>query len=122
MTINPRADVEYEELLVSMRKAAQQALVLFGKARQRHKAIEECNELAVAVAHWADNKATDEEVATEVADVLLMCEQLGLMLGRDLLNTAIKQKLKKLQGILDDAQSPYAEEDPTLLVNVFKDA
>lgn len=122
MTDSIRADVEYGQLLVSMRASAKQALTVFGKVRQQHKAIEECNELAVAVAHWASYKVTDAEVAAEVADVLLMCEQLGLMLGRDVVNTAIKLKLEKLRGILDAQQSPYEEEDPTLLVNVFKDA
>lgn len=47
----------------------------YGRTHQERKALEELAELQVVITHHA----TPEEVKTEIADVLIMAEQIRLM-------------------------------------------
>ena len=51
------------------------ALKHFGAEHQMLKMVEECNELANALMHYIDKRATADEVITELADVVVMLRE-----------------------------------------------
>jgi NTP pyrophosphatase (non-canonical NTP hydrolase) len=66
--------------------------------------IEECAELIAALKHYKRGRIGKEEVINELADVKLMVGQLGWMFGEKELESAIENKLKKLNGLLSTAE------------------
>lgn len=87
-------------------------LRIYGESNQIIKLGEEVGELLQAVSkfHWSSNgnnslgeKATfKESVVTEVADVMVMLEQIKLMVGidEDELSKEIDRKIKRLDVLL----------------------
>ena len=80
-------------------KVLVKAIDFFGPDRQKRKAYEEMAELQVAMEHFADGKATVEEVTTEIADVLIIVSQLAIIFGKEQVEKDIKFKMKRLEGI-----------------------
>lgn len=72
------------------------AIQAWGEEAQIKMAIEECSELIVALLHNFRGKSSPEEVAGEIADVVIMAHQLALMLGPDLVDREIRRKLVRL--------------------------
>ena len=79
----------------------QQAVNKWGTKPQVEQAIEECAELILALRHYDRNKASIADVVSEIADVEIMCEQLRCIFGSFFVDVAKKQKLTRLQGIID---------------------
>lgn len=73
------------------------AIQKWGKEAQMDQAIEECAELIVALRHLRRGKATPEQVASEVADVLIMVGQLRIMLEYALVDRAVRAKMERLE-------------------------
>jgi DNA-directed RNA polymerase subunit F len=78
----------------------EQAVNKFGADHQILKAVEELNELAVALMHYRDGKATSEQVMNEVADVQILFEQLELIFEMESA-PFVHEKLKKLEIIIN---------------------
>lgn len=57
----------------------QEAIKTFGERSQIIKAIEELNELSTALARSLNNIGDSENIAEELADVDVMCEQLCMI-------------------------------------------
>ena len=72
------------------------AVIKWGIYSQTNMAIEECAELIVAIRHSSRNKATMLEVATEIADVEIMCGQLREIIGDEIVTQCKKEKLIRL--------------------------
>lgn len=98
MSINSRTDSKTEKL--------ETIVSSYTYVQQREIFIEECAEAIQAVqkvkrAVYVDSKryakATDELVS-EVADVLIMAQQMRLYLGADKVDTAINYKLDRQIG------------------------
>lgn len=79
----------------------QQAVNKWGTRPQIDQAIEECAELILALRHYDRNKASIADVVSEIADVEIMCAQLRCIFGAFFVDVAKKQKLSRLQGIID---------------------
>lgn len=61
------------------------------------KVIQECSELILALSkHYDDGRGSIEECAEECADVLIVCEQLRLALGPELVDDWRQHKLARL--------------------------
>lgn len=58
--------------------------------------FEECAELINSLCKYNINRATVDDIATEVADVI-MCEQLKFMIGADKVEAEIDKKLERLK-------------------------
>lgn len=71
----------------------QRAIRTFGEENQINMAIEELSELLTAICHYRRKKTNEFQVCTEIADVMIMCEQLRLIFGSDDVDS---EKLKKL--------------------------
>lgn len=74
---------------------------LWGVKSQIHKFSEELGELLVVMHHWYDGKATDEQLADEIADVEIVCCQLTNLIDSKLIHEAKILKLKRLRRRID---------------------
>lgn len=81
------------------------ALRTFGDASQIQKTIEECAELIDALCKFRYARCTREDVITEIADVLIMAEQMALTFGEADVESEKKRKLARLQERIDEANS-----------------
>lgn len=73
------------------------ALDKWGPTAQVNQTVEECAELIVALRHHARGKATRDDVASEVADVLVMALQLRLLVGPNIIDREVVAKMKRLE-------------------------
>lgn len=73
------------------------AVQTFGVDAQINIAIEECAELIVALEHWKRGRNTEADVITEVADVQIVCEQLGYIFGCFDVTVEEAHKLERLE-------------------------
>ena len=88
----------------------QQAIDTFGQESQFKKALEELAELSVKIAHFQDGKCTAADVAGEIADVEIMCEQLRLMIPDGLYLTHQK-KAAKIDRLGQKIHNSITEQD-----------
>lgn len=72
------------------------AIEIGGADLQFRMSIEECLEMALAICHLYRGRADTSNLAEEVADVEIMCGQVRLMIGDDIVDKAKKRKLEKL--------------------------
>jgi phosphoribosyl-ATP pyrophosphohydrolase len=92
------------EEMQSMPSLYEETLQVWGVKAQIHKFSEELGELLVAMHHWYDGKARAEELATEIADVEIVCEQLRTLVGSNKVEHFKTVKLKRLRKRVDDAK------------------
>jgi NTP pyrophosphatase (non-canonical NTP hydrolase) len=72
------------------------ALASYGCDRQILKMAEECAELTVALHHFQDGKVPAAKVIEELADVLIMANQMRLLFGPSHVDLAVDYKLDRL--------------------------
>ena len=87
------------------------ALEAWGASDQVHMMIEECAELVTALAHWRRGRVDRIAVAEEVADVEVMCGQLRVLLGDDLVSKAKQRKLERLKDRIEHWESGARRRD-----------
>ena len=80
----------------------QRAINYFGADMQTQKALEEMGELIVELARRNTGRYDRAHVAEEVADVMIMMEQMRLMIGPDLVDIYIDQKIERLDKKLSE--------------------
>lgn len=68
----------------------------YGSEHQKRKAVEEMAELTTALAREQDNRASAQDVITEIADVYIMLRQLMEIYGKENCKQEIARKLKRL--------------------------
>ena len=73
------------------------ALETGGIDLQFHMAIEEALELGLAILRLYRKRGEIKEVAEEIADVEILCEQLRTMIGDSLIDKIKKEKQQRLQ-------------------------
>lgn len=72
------------------------ALIFFGRDAQRRMAIEEASELIEALVREDRGRTEKKGVITEIADTLIMCEQLSLIYGEEEVKAEKAAKLERL--------------------------
>ncbi|MCF0219338.1 MAG: hypothetical protein HUK14_06115 [Muribaculaceae bacterium] len=82
----------------------QRALTTFGFDHQADKTIEELGELITALQHFRFKDAAPELVITELADVMIMCQQLACHFGIDKVQSEIIFKLNRLKETMSRNQ------------------
>lgn len=80
-----------------------QAVNIFGRRSQMLKAAEECNELSRALIRHLNNLDNVEAVKSEMADVVIMLHQLGIILGG--IDDAYDLKVNRLREHLNELRS-----------------
>lgn len=71
------------------------AIRIWGEESQFMMAIEECGELVAALAQTLRGRQVD--LAGEIADVIIMTEQLRKIVGPKTVDTAVDQKMERLK-------------------------
>lgn len=80
-------------------------VIHYGSKNQMHKAIEECAELIEAIAKYMAGEDSMDHVCEEVADVLIMAEQMRTIVGAVEVDAIINQKLdRQMQRIRERTQ------------------
>lgn len=90
-----------------MNTICKRAVDTYGKESQINQAFEEMGELMVAINHWRRGRATKADVFSEIADVIIMCDQLcyivdGTDEGVNMCSDIIDQKLKRQEKRLEE--------------------
>lgn len=73
------------------------AIQEYGVESQKMMAIEECSELINALSKERRGRTNNQDVITEIADVMIMCEQLSVIYGRDKVEREINYKTARLK-------------------------
>lgn len=79
------------------------ALDEWGIELQADKSIEECSELIRELSRWHLGYTNEGDIAEEIADVEIMCEQLRLEFDGDRIDEIKERKLERLSERLDSA-------------------
>ena len=73
------------------------ALLTFGQSSQKMMAMEECAELINVLAKEKRGRTCNQEVITEIADVMIMTQQLAVIYGKDAVEEEMNRKLSRLE-------------------------
>ena len=76
-------------------------LCAWGVDAQLDMVIEECSELINAIEKFRRGRNTSADVATEIADVMIMAEQAALIFGPELVEGEKARKLERLEQRLN---------------------
>lgn len=74
----------------------------FGCGGQVMMLVEECGELLSAIAKFRRDRATEEDIVTELADVAIMVEQMAILFGLPEFEAEKERKLARLKKRLED--------------------
>ena len=77
-------------------KTLRGAIDVWGRRSQLDMAIGEIGELLTLVGRQAQNRDTDEDWATEIADVMITVEQLAHMIGYEAVQEKKNYKMERL--------------------------
>lgn len=77
-------------------------LKTFGYAGQIMMLVEECGELLSAISKFRRDRATEEDIVTELADVAIMVEQMAILFGLPEFEKEKNRKLKRLAKRLEE--------------------
>lgn len=80
-------------------KICAQALTRYGVNDQLCQTQEECAELIAAISHYRRGRVVAAHLADEVADVIIMTEQVRQIMPSDVA-VALEKKLDRLEGML----------------------
>lgn len=78
------------------------AIDTFGEDNQINMLFEECAELTDALCKFRRGRCTEENVITEIADVLIMAEQMAIIFGEDAVEKEKRRKLNRLQERIEN--------------------
>jgi NTP pyrophosphatase (non-canonical NTP hydrolase) len=82
------------------KKICLRAVDHYGVEHQKRKAIEELGELICELSREQDKRTDREHILEELADVIIMCEQLRLIYGGEETDKWIDRKLKRLRDMM----------------------
>lgn len=80
------------------------AILTFGPETQINQAVEEMAELTAALNHYRRGKIDKDAVASEIADVIIMMEQLSIIFGADAVHKWQDSKLERLEKRIEEAK------------------
>lgn len=93
--------IKEKHIIMESKQILAQAIQKYGVEAQQRQCIEECSELITAILHHQRRKCDNQAVVTEIADVIIMCEQMKLVYGAQAVDDEIKAKMKRLTERLD---------------------
>ena len=64
---------------------------------QTFMVVEECSELIDAICKFRRGRVGNNEIITEIADVMIMCEQLSYYFGKEKVELEKERKLERLK-------------------------
>lgn len=94
------------------------ALETYGFEAQSRMVDEECAELINALCKYKRSRANGYDVITEIADVMIMCEQMAIHFGKEAVEKEIETKLSRLEKRLN--RRKYSVEDIAELWRIWE--
>lgn len=85
-------------------KLYKEAVELWGVNAQVDMVFEECGELVAVLAKDRRGRAEVQDILTELADVSIMCEQIGALLGYEDFEAEKERKLERLKKRLEESK------------------
>ena len=83
----------------------EQVIDAWGHRAQEDMCIEECSELINAIEKHRRGRNGDKDVITEIADVMIMCEQMAVIYGVEQVQAEKRFKLMRLYERLQKSKS-----------------
>lgn len=80
-----------------------QALNKWGAESQTMKLFEEMAELQNAICKYSRKRNNNYDVATEIADVQIMAEQMSILFGKEIVESEKERKFERLKNRLGTA-------------------
>lgn len=84
------------------RRTMERAIVTWGGSKQVEKCVEEMAELTVALCQYHQGRSTYAETVEEIADVLIMANQMAVLFGMEDVRKEIDRKLERVEGKLNN--------------------
>lgn len=88
--------------MIDLENLYRKAMEIYGFPAQAAMAVEECSELINAICKWRRRRAIEDDVITEIADVIIMCEQLSYYFGKEKVELEKERKLERLKERLSE--------------------
>lgn len=88
------------------------ALETWGEEEQFWMAVEECGELLTSLNQLRRRRIDKAKLASEVADVFIMMNQLAIVVGEPEVQEQIEYKIRRLKERLDSFNNRVQPEDP----------
>lgn len=70
---------------------------IYGFPAQAAMVVEECSELTNAICKFRRGRVGEDDIITEIADVMIMCEQLSNYFGKEKVALERERKLTRLE-------------------------
>ena len=80
----------------------QEAIYAWGPDFQMDMAVEEVGEFLVALQHWKRGRVEKDAVCEEIADVLIVMQEMALVFGAETVDTFKRQKMERLRRRIDE--------------------
>lgn len=105
-------------LYMNKEQLYRKALGTYGFEAQSRMVDEECAELINALCKYKRGRANGYDVITEIADVMIMCEQMAIHFGKEAVQKEIEDKLSRLEKRLN--RRKYSVEDIAELWRIWE--
>ena len=79
------------------RQLLRDSIVKWGEEKQIRMAVEECSEFINAIMKMYRNRTTTADVVDEIADVILMMEEMAIHFGEDAVKERINFKMDRVK-------------------------
>lgn len=93
--------------MVDSENLCRKAMEIYGFPAQAAMVVEECSELTNAICKFRRGRVGEDDIITEIADVMIMCEQLSnyfwkrkkVALERERKLTRLEERLSKYEQV-----------------------
>lgn len=93
------------------------AIDVWGANFQMDMAVEEVGEFLVALQHWKRDRVQNVHVCEEIADVLIVMQEMALIFGPEVVETIKREKMARLRRRVDESRT--AAKGGVTLVNGY---
>ena len=83
------------------RELLKRSIDKWGSDMQMNLAVEEAGEFVVAMSRYLRGRGSDKDVIEEIADTMIMMNQMALLFGDDLVAAVIEHKMARLEERLN---------------------
>lgn len=83
--------------MVDQESLYRKAIVCYGFPAQAAMMVEECSELTNSICKFRRGRVNEDDIITEIADVMIMCEQMAAYFGKDKVALEKENKLERLE-------------------------
>lgn len=87
--------------MVDSENLCRRAMEIYGFPAQAAMVVEECSELTNAICKFRRGRVGEDDIITEIADVMIMCEQMATHFGTVKVELEKDRKLQRLKERLN---------------------